>query len=180
MRMKVVGRIGICLVCFSVFSTSIFGQEAKVMTKEKYMALSMYNFTKMLNWSDKMRAKEVFSIAVIGSKDVSDELIKCTANRLNGSQKYEIVYFDKAEELKGSHHLVFVANWQCSRFMKLEQSQFTNTLIVTEKEGMIGNGSAINFIPKAGSIQFELSEQNTKNHGLVMNSKLKAMAIMVD
>lgn len=180
MKKKLVGYIIISFMLLFILSFKVNGQEARVVSKEKYIALSIYNFTKMVNWPESMRVKETFTIGIVGSKVLADELIKTTLNRMNGSQKIDIKYFDNAEEISGILHIVFVSKGQTSKYMKIDQKQFENSLIITEKEGMTDFGSAINFIPLDGSIKFELSEKNTKDHNLTLNPRLKTMAVQVN
>ena len=174
-------RTGFLFAVLLLCSVKIYAQSVKVVTEERYIALSLYNFTRLINWPPHMASKSDFSIAVLGDKKVYNELVSITTNRTAGAQNFSIIYFDKIEEFSGENHIVYVPSWLSGKFSKLSESETCkNTLMVTEHEDMIKYGSSINFIPRDGELKFELSENNTNKQGLTLNPKLKGMAVLVN
>ena len=156
-------RTGFLFAVLLLCSVKIYAQSVKVVTEERYIALSLYNFTRLINWPPHMASKSDFSIAVLGDKKVYNELVSITTNRTAGAQNFSI------------------PSWLSGKFSKLSESETCkNTLMVTEHEDMIKYGSSINFIPRDGELKFELSENNTNKQGLTLNPKLKGMAVLVN
>jgi len=58
----------------------------------------------------------------------------------------------------------------------LSAVQGKNTLLITEKNGALLEGSAINFVILADKIKFELQADNITKYGLKYSSKLQEMS----
>jgi hypothetical protein len=72
---------------------------------------------------------------------------------------------------------MFVGHWQ-SRYITDIISKIGNhpTLIVTEKEGLLELGSAINFIIMEGTIKFEFKKSNVSRYNLKYSPQIMQMA----
>jgi hypothetical protein len=55
-----------------------------------------------------------------------------------------------------------------------------NTLIITERNGLISKGAGINFVMNDGKQKFQLSKINLQKSGLKVNAELVDMAVLVD
>jgi len=62
----------------------------------------------------------------------------------------------------------------------LEKLAGNNTLIVTESEGSLDKGSAINFVSVDGIMKFEISREGLKRNNLMTSSVLERMAVSVN
>ncbi|HJX71050.1 MAG TPA: YfiR family protein, partial [Bacteroidales bacterium] len=51
-----------------------------------------------------------------------------------------------------------------------------STLIITEKNGAVNEGSAINFLVVGDKLKFEISEGNATKYGIKYSAKLTEMA----
>jgi hypothetical protein len=127
--------------------------------EEKYISLFLYNFTKHFDWPDEYKSGD-FIIDIIGHESVFIKLKELTATKKVGAQSIIIRNYSDISMI-GKCHILFVGHWQ-SRFLPqiLEKIGNRSTLIVTEKEGLINEGSAINFIIKEGNIKFEFKRSN--------------------
>ena len=61
----------------------------------------------------------------------------------------------------------------------LPQIANKSTLIITEKNEAISEGSAINFVVVGDKLKFELSPNNAEKYNIKLSSKLNEMAFKV-
>ena len=146
--------------------------------EEKYISLFLYNFTKHFDWPDEYKSGD-FIIDIIGHESVFIKLKELTATKKVGSQNIVIRNYSDISVI-GKCHILFVGHWQ-SRFLPqiLEKIGNRATLVVTEKEGLINEGSAINFIIKDGIIKFEFKKSNAIKYGLKYDPRIIEMAEVV-
>jgi hypothetical protein len=151
-------------------------QDVKIVTLTKYLSNCLYNFSRNINWPEENKLGD-FIIAIIGNKDVFNEMSKLTQNMRVGMQPMVVKFFGTVAELNGFQHIVFVDEWQSSKMkLLLQKTSGNNTLIVTETEGLIERGSMINFISVNGLMQFEMNLENLKKNNLMASSVLEKMA----
>jgi hypothetical protein len=158
---------------FIVFLTS--SVEAQ---EEKYISLFLYNFTKHFDWPEEYSSGD-FVIDVIGHESVFLKLKELTAAKKVGGQDIVIRHYSDASII-GKCHILFVGYWH-SRFLPqiIDMVENRATLIVTEKEGLINEGSAINFVIRNGTIQFEFKKSNALKYGLKFDPQIVQMAEVV-
>jgi hypothetical protein len=143
--------------------------------EEKYISLFLYNFTKHFDWPDEYKSGD-FIIDIIGHESVFIKLKELTETKKVGAQSIIIRNYSDISMI-GKCHILFVGHWQ-SRFLPqiLEKIGNRSTLIVTEKEGLINEGSAINFIIKEGNIKFEFNKSNALKYGIKFDPRVVEMA----
>jgi YfiR/HmsC-like len=151
---------------------SLYAQE------EKYIGLFIYNFTKFFDWPDNMKTGN-YNIEVLGHKSVFDELTRLTSGKSVGSQTIVIKNLNTVDQLTNSH-ILFVGHWQ-SRSMSniLAKINGNNTLIISESEGMLDAGSAINFVIRDNGIKFEINLSNARKKGLKVDPRIRELACKV-
>lgn len=147
--------------------------------EEKYIGLFVYNFTKYFDWPESSKTGD-FIIEVIGHKSVADELSRLTTGKKLGNQSIVVRHLDNVAGMSGRAHIVFVGHWQ-SRFMADVISRVGNNavLLITEMEGMLSKGSAINFIIRDGAIKFEMKASNVAAYNLKTDQRIRELAYRV-
>jgi hypothetical protein len=147
--------------------------------EEKYIGLFIYNFTKYFDWPEGAKTGD-FIIEIIGHESVGSELNKLTTGKKLGSQNIVVKNIGKVEEMSGHAHIVFVGHWQ-SRFISdvLPKIQNKHVLLISEMEGMLDKGSAINFIIREGTIKFELDISNVTTYRLKADQRIRELAYRV-
>jgi len=161
-----------CLL-FTVFlASNVEAQE------DKYISLFLYNFTKHFDWPEEYRSGD-FIIDVIGHESVFIKLKELTAAKKVGDQDIVIRHYPDASII-GKCHILFLGHWQ-SRFLPqiIDMVENRSTLIVTEKEGLINEGAAVNFVIRDGTIQFEFKKSNVLKYGLKFDPQIVQMAEVV-
>lgn len=140
----------------------------------------MYNFATLIDWPSEYR-KGKFIIGVYGTKEgVYDNLKSKYEGRSIGSQEIVIENYTSSSQIDKAH-ILYVTPQKSSSFPSLE-SKFKNssTLFVTEKDGYLSKGAAINFVVKGTSQKFEINKSNAKKHKLVIAERLLELASRVE
>ncbi|MEN8119363.1 MAG: YfiR family protein [Bacteroidota bacterium] len=141
---------------------------------EKFQALIMYNFTKLLDWPDKSGD---FVISVIGNVELVKELKEYTADRKAGGVQDIIVKKVLISEL-GNCQMIYVGSSESSNLNKIiEIMGSNNTLLITEKNGLTDEGASISFVKINGAWKFQFNELNIKTQGLKVSSDFKELGI---
>lgn len=156
------------LFCFLLLAANkLFAQE------ETVIASAIYNFTRQVDWPS---ANTEFTIDVIGHKSVYDKLNEMIKGRKVGNSTITVRYLESVNQISHSE-ILFVGFWQSKDFAKVQEKvSGKNTLIITEKDGMIDNGSAINFVIRNNGIKFEIKRANIEKYGLKVSEALINLA----
>lgn len=174
---KIAGRrISVLLISLSCWIGAVKAQDVKVVSMNKYISSCLYNFSKYINWPVERKTGD-FIITIVGSKDLFSEMTKLTQNMMVGLQPIQVKYCSSASEISGFQHIVFVSSWQSGKInVVMQKTAGSNTLVVTETEGMIDKGAMINFIPVDGNMQFEIRKESLSKRNLTASSVLDRMA----
>jgi len=161
------------VLLLSIISLNTYSQE------EEYISLFIYNFTRYFEWPENRRTGD-FVIEIMGHESVAKKLTEITSNRTIGNQRIVVRFINSPDDM-GNPHIIMVGHWH-SRHMQRVLSKIGSvpTLVISDKEGMTKEGSAINFVIRDGSIKFELKKLNATKYGLKVHSRLDNMAILVD
>ena len=153
--------------------SAVYSQE------EKYIGLFVYNFTKYFDWPESKKTGD-FVIEVIGHESVFDELTRITEGKKIGSQNLIIKNLNSIQELSNNAHMVFVGHWQ-SRFMNDVLQKINNkpVLVISEMEGMLDQGSDINFVIREGTIKFEMKISNVTSRQIKIDPRIRELAYRV-
>ncbi len=157
------------IILIVTFASNASSQE------ENFIAASIYNFTRNIEWPDNTKGGD-FIIGVIGHKSVYDKLKEITEGRKMENQNFLIRYFDTTKSITQSH-ILFVGFWQSKDLQSIcEKTSSAQTLIISEKDGMIESGAAINFVVRNGVIKFEIKRSNIEKRKLIVGNALVNLA----
>lgn len=163
----------VSLVLFIAFVGSLSAQSS-----EKYQALFIYNFTRYIEWPSNSSSE--FVVGVVGKSTVYNELMTIAEGRKVGSQTVKVKKFASAAEVSNCQ-ILFVSSDVSSQVPALSQSLASNnTLIITNRMGLINKGASINFVLEEGKQKFQMSKSNLQKTGLKVNAQLVDMALLVD
>lgn len=138
-------------------------------------AMFIYNFSRLIEWPDSYKSGP-FIIGTLGNSATYSELEAYTVNKSVGSQAIQVRKFNSAAEI-GNCHILFVPfnkTKELSNVLSLIGSK--STLIITEKNGGIEKGAAINFLIIGDKLKFEVKPTNATSRRIKMSSKLSEMA----
>lgn len=141
-------------------------------------AMFIYNFSRLIEWPAKYKTGP-FVVGVYGSSSILGELKKYTTGKRVGSQPIAIKTFNSPAEISTCHILVVPYSSTKQLASIIPKLASKSTLIITEKNGAISSGSAINFVIIGNSLKFELSPGNATKYGIKLSSKLSEMAVKI-
>jgi hypothetical protein len=161
----------LCLFCAS----SAFAQDPNA----KLKAIYIQNFTKYIDWPSGAKQGD-FVIGVVGESPITPFLQELAKTVKKDNQTIVIKLLSGTEGVQ-SCHLLFIASDKSAQLGgAINKLKGSNTLIVTEGEGLAKKGSAINFVLLENKIKFELNKSNAEKYGIQVSSKLEPLAIKVD
>ena len=170
-------RMTVVFLLLLSFTESGKSQDVKIVSMTKYLSNCLYNFSRNINWPEENKSGD-FVITIIGNKELFTEMTKLTQNMKVGLQPIVVKFFNSVNEVSGYQQIVFVANWQSNKINAMVQKTAgSNTLIVSESEGLIDKGSMINFIPVNGVMKFEMNKESLHRNNLMASSVLEKMAV---
>jgi hypothetical protein len=161
------------LVLFFIF---INGKSFSQTSVAQAQAIFIYNFTRLIEWPGEFKTGD-FVIGIYGSSELFNEVKPYTTSKMVGNQAIKVVKFTSVEEISKCH-IIFVGFGKTKELAAILAKLGNNsTLIITEKNGGLENGAAINFTLVEDKLKFELKAGNASKYGLKIHSNLENMAI---
>jgi hypothetical protein len=150
-----------------------FSQEAKSVSDAQ--TLFIYNFSRLIQWPASSKSGE-FVIGVLGDNDLYEKLNAFVSNKKVGTQSFVVRKYDDPQMVSRCH-MVFVGDSKTNRLPELiSKLQGSNTLIITERRGMIRSGSAIDFFLENDKLKFVINPDNASKYNLTVSKTLEDMA----
>lgn len=135
----------------------------------------IYNFTRLIEWPADYKSGD-FTIGVIGSGEVFNELKNYTTSKMVGVQPIKVVKFNATAEISKCH-ILFVGYGKTKELAEIvTKLGGGSTLIVSENKAAIDKGATINFVIIEDKLKFELKTSNASSVGLKIHSNLENMA----
>lgn len=154
---------------------------ATTASEQTIKAAFLYKFAEYVAWPATTAAGPdiPFTIGVLGSASLADDLIRVTADRTVDQRPIKVrtvLNVDTIEDLQ----VLFVAGEQRNRLDELLGAvRGRPILTVTESEGALASGSVINFTVNGDRVRFEVSLDAAQSNQLRLNSRLLAVAAQV-
>ena len=146
----------------------------------KVKVLFLYQISKYVMWPVEP-SQNGFTIGLYGEyPELLSELNKLAAEKKRGDQPYVIIQYKQLSEIKSCHVLYLTPESDGEISKVLEKLKGKNTLLVTDKDGMIKKGACINFFYEDNKQRFEVSNENVKQQGLKISTKLSSIAKVID
>jgi hypothetical protein len=154
-------------------------QTLQVSNAERFIAYSLYNFSKLIDWPNSSSAT-VFQIAVVGDRRVFTELENLASNKKVGNASYNIIYCKTTDDLNGNNQIVYLDNMNSNKVQELAGKSKGGVLYVTERRGMTTKGSTISFMTNdKGAMGFEIAKENAVKSKLSIRAQLERLATRV-
>ena len=161
------------------FGFSALSMQNQPDLNSKVRALYIYNFTNMVEWPKELRSGN-FNIGVLGESNLYNELNTKYAGKSVGSQSIKISQFKSSGDVSVCHILFITKEFNNKIGELVKKFKPKSTLIVTEKEGALKEGSVINFIIRNNRQSYELSKTNATKHKLTIGKQLTELAVKVE
>jgi len=141
----------------------------------KAQAMFIYNFSRLIEWPASYKSGP-FIIGVLGSSDTYTELESFTVGKNVGTQSISVVKFINSADITNCQ-ILFVTFSKTKELPNiLQKLQGKSSLIITEKNGAIEEGAALNFCVIGDKLKFEFKPDNAAKYQLKVSSKLGEMA----
>ena len=160
----------------SVWPAAPGGSEAANLERSVKAAF-LYKFISYIEWPDGAfpRADTPITIAVMGDDQFADELTKLVSGRSVEGRPL-VVRKQKDDDLPADTHILFITRAETTARLRATGKLSRPILIVTESEGALSQGSAINFLVTGGRVRFEVSLEAAERRGLRLSSRLLTVA----
>lgn len=172
---KKVKKIIIILISLLILNS---GFKVGVDTNSKMKAIFIMNFTKLIEWPQPYREGN-FVVGVVGESPLYMELTKMAKTKKVANQSLQIKKFNSVNDIGMCHILYVSQNKSGDLISVVKKVKQQNTLIITEKQGLVEKGAGINFIVKNNRQKFELNKKNVEKYKLKVSSSLEALAFTV-
>jgi hypothetical protein len=159
---------------YIVIGSGTFAQEEI----SKAQAMFIYNFSRLTEWPASYKSGP-FIIGVLGSSATFDELESYVVGKKVGAQPISVVKFASAADISNCNILFipFSKTKMLSSILPILVGK--SSLIITEKNGAIEEGSAINFTVVGDKLKYEFKPDNVTKYQIKCSSKLNEMALKV-
>lgn len=138
-------------------------------------AMFIYNFSRLIEWPTSYKSGP-FVIGILGSSAVAHEITSYTTGKKVGTQTISVQQLRSVDDISMCH-ILFVPFGRTKQLGQLvTKISNMSTLVITEKNGAIEMGSAINFLIIGDKLKFEVKQTNASRYGIKVSSKLQEMA----
>ena len=119
------------------------------------------------------------TIGVVGAEPLAAELSQILTGRTAHDRPLRVRRLKASESLEGLH-VLFVGRSESAQLNQLAlKAQQRSILIMSESEGALAQGSAINFVIDEGRVRFEVSLVSARKSNVKLSSRLLAVAQQV-
>jgi hypothetical protein len=163
------------LLAFSIFAFLFFNGLSQVTSISQAQSMFIYNFSRLIQWPAGSSTGE-FVIGVVGDNELYTSLLSFVANKKVGAQSIVVKKFEDPQSISRCQ-IIFVGNSKISKFPDvISRIQGFNSLLITEKRGMINSGSAIDFVLVEDKLKFVMNPENAVKYNLTVSKSLEDMA----
>jgi hypothetical protein len=140
-------------------------------------AAFLYKFANYIEWpaSAFPAPASPLVIGVMGANDIASELERIVPGRAVNGHPVTVRRLREAEGLRGIH-VLFIGRDQAAIAPLIAAAQQSGVLVVSDAEGALDRGSAINFISAGERIAFEVSLEAAEKSGLRISSRMLSVA----
>lgn len=146
--------------------------------ERRVKAAFLYQFIPYVEWPPQALGDKdkTIVVAVAGSDETVAELTDVIGGRL-ALNRPVIVRRWRESDLAGGAHVVYVRRSESQRLPAIARAALaTNTLVVSETERGLAQGSMINFEVVDGRVRFDIALPTLEKAGLRISSRLLAVA----
>lgn len=141
----------------------------------KAQAMFIYNFSRLIEWPASYKSGP-FIIGFVGSSSTFEQMESFSIGKNVGSQPISVQKYATIADIS-TCHILFVPFSKTKEMANIvAKIQGKSTLIITEKNGAINDGAALNFVVVDDKLKFEFKPDNAVKYQLKVSSKLNEMA----
>jgi hypothetical protein len=164
------------------FSSHAVAQADDVSAGEiQIKAAFLYKFTGYVEWpkSSFKDAERPITIGMVGAEEITEELRRVVSGRSVQGRGLTVALVSKESDLGGVHVLFIGRDAAAGTTRLIEAARAQPILIVTDAPDGLERGGVINFVMVKRRVQFEISVDAAEKAGLVLSSRLLAVALRI-
>lgn len=168
----------VVLLSIGLFARPSSAAETDPLLERRVKAAFLYQFIPYVEWPPAALGPPdaPIVIAVVGSDEIVEELTAVIGGRTKKDRSV-IVRRWRDSDLSGGPHIVYVRRQESARLPAIARAaQLSGTLVVSETEGALGQGSMINFQIVEGRVRFDVALPSVETAGLRISARLLAVA----
>lgn len=164
------------LIALNLAVLLVFCQNKEVKNVYQLKSIFIYNFAKLVGWPSEELQNE-FVIGVYGYSPIVEELTNLAKSKKVEKLSIVVKKFNNSNSITKCHILYIPSGFMDDFDYIKEKVVNQKILIVTESEGALKKGAAINFVMQNNRQRFEISEYNAKKSGLVIGAELLKLSV---
>ena len=176
------------IVAASAGATRARAQAAEAYGKEAVRAVFLINFLRFTEWPPgSLSENSPYVVGVAGSRALEEELLALAEKQLVHDRRIRVVRVKNMRDLSGCH--VLYINPDVTQGEEpapgarelLPHVRNRPVLTVSASPAFLAGGGIVNFYAgEEGTLRFEIAPENAKSVGLVISSRLLALARAVN
>lgn len=142
----------------------------------KYKSMFTLNFIRYVGWNDEAKEGD-FIIGVLKNSSIAKLMKENVVGKKVGYQTIVIKEFKNIDEITNCNIIYIGESINYSKYANTISQKLNNknSLIITEDNNAISNGSIINFVIVDNKLKFEVSAENAQKNGLKLSSSLLSL-----
>jgi hypothetical protein len=169
------------IIAFASFFCFSFGLIQSEVEEYAAKAAFIYNFTKFVEWQDNsLNTASTFNIGVLGDSPITGPLNDLASSKKINNKRINIIRYNSASEINNCH-ILFIPENASSELVRtsVQSPSVKNTLIISERKGLLESGSAINFLIVNNKIRFEVNLSSLNRSNIKASSQLLKLALNI-
>ena len=138
----------------------------------------IYTIAKYVEWPEDVDS-EKFTIGVYGNTNIIPQIQLLAAKKTIQDKEVVLVKFDELKDITAVNMLFVPLEYSSQLSQIKERVKGKPVLIITEKEGIGNQGSAVNFVQREGKPAFELNKSALEEANLKVSDELLRFAIII-
>ena len=173
---------GLAVALALLFGGSSVRAESDTTTAEyRIKAAFLFKFVGFIDWPPAAfdRADAPFTIGVLGGPTLGNELEQIAAGRQVNGHPVRVRLLGRGDSSAGLQ-VLFVGRGEAARLNAAAvAADGTSTLVVSESDGALALGSAINFVVVDDKVRFDVALHSINRAGLKISARLLSVARVV-
>jgi hypothetical protein len=176
-RTVAVGAAALCVLAMTTLLSPLHAADSY--SEDSVKAAYLYRFAGYVSWPHQEPSDDPFIIDILGSPGIARELRRLLPNHPINNRVAQVREITDVRDL-GRAQILYVASGRAAILHKLNPApDLPATLLVTDEEGGLSAGSALNFLTIDRNVRFEVSLTAAQRWRLKISSELLGVAIRV-
>jgi hypothetical protein len=155
------------------------GAEPEIYTESAVKAVFLYRFADYVQWPAEALTAGKFTIAVLGADEIATHLEALLPSHPILGLPAQVKHVSEVRQIEDAQTLYVGRDYHGSLRAVIAALRDRPVLIVTDVEGGLEAGSAVNFVLSDQHVRFEISTAAANRAGLKISAELLAVATRI-